>query len=254
MSVIYFRPGNKTGRPSHYYHYLLGYLLPVFEHVGLDTEDTICLHSLPPMDVVTTSFGFEILQDQHKPKQTKRIPGHDYIDFWAEKPTERYTGINDNLNRHLRITEKDCKPREPYILLVDRGLPHEMLYDRRAPNRRCILNMAEVEGCVSKYGNVKRCVLDKVSLREQIILFRSASYIVAQHGGALTNLIFAKGCKGVLEIVDKTRHHPYFFPPISACFGIPHHQFFIDAVQRPRGLRWRVDIEQLDQSLKTMMT
>ena len=254
MARIYYRAGNQTGRPNHYYHYLLGYLLPVFEDIDLDADHTICLHSFPPLNYLALGLGFEIVQSHHRTSQTKQIEGHDAIRFWREKPTERYARINDKLDKHLGITAEDYTQSEPYILLVDRGRPEDKLHDKRAPTRRCILNKNKVEECVGGYGNVKRCLLDRVSLREQIIFFRGASYVVAQHGGALSNLVFTEGCKGVLEIVDgKHPHHRHFFPPLSACFGISHQQFFVGSASFVQTHRWQVNIAQLGQELERLV-
>ncbi|MFM7265345.1 MAG: glycosyltransferase family 61 protein, partial [Cyanobium sp.] len=81
---------------------------------------------------------------------------------------------------------------------VDVGSPR-LYVSRGEARQRAVLNEESVMAYLSAYGF--QCVRpDSLTLAQQIELFRRATHIIAPHGGALTNLIYASpGCQ-VLEI------------------------------------------------------
>lgn len=72
---------------------------------------------------------------------------------------------------------------------------------RLAKKGRKIINETEVESVLKSYG-FKTYLLEKMSLREQVILFAQAKIVIAPHGAGLTNLIFSQPETTVLEIFE----------------------------------------------------
>jgi len=78
-------------------------------------------------------------------------------------------------------------------------VPKRIYVSRGNVQQRRVRNEDEVMSILSPHGFVL-VALENLSLRDQILLFRSASHVIAAHGGALTNLLhLSPGCQ-VLEI------------------------------------------------------
>jgi hypothetical protein len=99
----------------------------------------------------------------------------------------------------------------PRILLLQRGEPDPFYLSEQSDAklggsiRRSIRNHAALlEGIVQCYGSASNVILEGLSLAEQIALFSSADVIIAQHGAALSNLIWSRPGTAVVEIVPKT--------------------------------------------------
>ena len=85
----------------------------------------------------------------------------------------------------------------------DREFPTRIYIDRRGAALRPLLNEAEIVTCLAPFGFVP---VDpgRLSVADQVRLFRNAEAIVAPHGAALTNLGFCRaGCR-VLELLMDT--------------------------------------------------
>jgi capsular polysaccharide biosynthesis protein len=78
-----------------------------------------------------------------------------------------------------------------------------LFISRRGANRRKLLNEAEIDTVLGRAGFKVVC-LEDMSVAEQLGLFAAASIIVAIHGAALTNLVFAAPGTEVIELVAPT--------------------------------------------------
>ena len=96
------------------------------------------------------------------------------------------------------------------------------LFVYRSPlESRSFVNVAEL---VSGARSVGLLPVDLVRLspREQVQLFRDATWIVAEHGAALTNLVFCRSCcERVVEIFPPAYVPPTFYF-MSSALGLPH--------------------------------
>lgn len=78
--------------------------------------------------------------------------------------------------------------------------PRRRLYvTRRDAPQRKLLNETEVSSFLATLGFETVCP-GELSVAEQIALFRSASIVVAPHGAALTNMVFAPADCAIVEI------------------------------------------------------
>lgn len=93
------------------------------------------------------------------------------------------------------------------------GLPLDILIvDRQAgisnhgADLRCIPNMDEIFQRVKGMGyRAEKVFLENTSMAYQISVFRSAKIVIAQHGAALSHLIWMRpGRSGLIEIVPKS--------------------------------------------------
>jgi len=88
--------------------------------------------------------------------------------------------------------------------------------------RRSIPNFCALEKHLSSIcPNFDSLILEETSLAHQIERFQSADVIIAQHGAALANLIFAKPGAKVIEILP--RDFPLnFFSELAKCLELDY--------------------------------
>ena len=164
-------------------------------------------------------------------------------------------------HRHIRHSPSGhfdaCSP-EAIRLLSDRLFhgawsitnqpsPRQRLYISRGDvSHRRVCNEDAVMEVLSPHGFQRVC-LDQLCLRDQILLFRGASHVIAAHGGALTNLIHVShGCQ-VLEVFQAGHGpRPDFFQ-LAAIQGATYS--FCSAAS----LNARHDIEISPAALRTFL-
>jgi capsular polysaccharide biosynthesis protein len=102
---------------------------------------------------------------------------------------------------------------------------NERIYiSRRHANSRRVLNEEELAPLLKKH-HFRVCYLEQLSLRQQMLLFHGAETILAPHGAAWTNLIFARSGALALEIVpeglESTRSGAYhLYAGLAAVAGV----------------------------------
>ena len=100
---------------------------------------------------------------------------------------------------------------------------------RLAKKGRKIINETEVESVLKSYG-FKTYVLEKMSLREQIILFAQAKIVIAPHGAGLTNLIFSQPKTTILEIFEPSTFSSLCYYSLSSSMNHNYWYLFGDTV------------------------
>ena len=85
--------------------------------------------------------------------------------------------------------------------LGENGLGPSFVYvDRRASGLRPLMNEDALAQALERLGFIAVC-LEQLSVREQVLLFRSAEVIVAPHGAGLTNIGFSKPGCWIIELM-----------------------------------------------------
>src|ERR1700677_3497143 len=127
-------------------------------------------------------------------------------------------------------------------LFPEKGSSLEKIYLRRGEGRRRLVNETELEAALQERGFVS-IKPEKLSVREQAGLLSSARCVVAPHGAALTNLIFAPRGARLLELFHPQYKNRYYVSVAAAC---GHHYASVDgqAVECPgsRELEYSVDV------------
>jgi capsular polysaccharide biosynthesis protein len=104
-------------------------------------------------------------------------------------------------------------------LLAAENEAGDLLYaSRRDAARRKMLNEADLEEALADLG-FRVIVAGQVSVSEQIAAFSRAKLIVAPHGAALTNLIFAPRSAAAIEIATPSITHMNDFRTIAGHLG-----------------------------------
>jgi hypothetical protein len=104
-------------------------------------------------------------------------------------------------------------------LIEAAGEPRDLIYvSRRGAQRRELLNEAELESALLRLGFIT-IEPGQMTVREQITAFARARAIVAPHGAALANLVYAPRGAFVIEITSVDISHMADFRSIARSMG-----------------------------------
>ena len=92
---------------------------------------------------------------------------------------------------------------------------------RKAAAHRKLANEAELDRDLAACGFESHS-FESIDFSQQVRLMRDAEVIVAVHGAALANLIFARPGTPVIEICPINRYNPDCFPRVSQKMGLRH--------------------------------
>ena len=108
--------------------------------------------------------------------------------------------------------------------------------------KRSIENEAEVCALVNKFG-FEVIQTEKMSIDEQISLFRGVSNVVAPHGAGLVNLLYSQNCQSLTEIFQADCSNACMFR-ICQAKGIQH--FTLQAECAKNSIDWRGSVSKVD--------
>jgi hypothetical protein len=248
------------GSVQHYYHFMMGFVVPLIhvwpEVVSKAAGRPIYVRSCAVMDPILNTLKLEGLcilplsTHSSLKENTDDLcrTGHqlDYVtvsayDNPAEYDREVFSEVRAKLFDRLAVEiaaervslEPMFKGDGPRVLIIDR-LPPDPFYKSEdceskggGSERRSVENIVKLtELARSRFTSVASVTLEGRSLASQMALFSMADIIVAQHGAALANLLWARKGANVVEILS-TRHIgsqlvPYIFSNLSAVMGLHH--------------------------------
>jgi capsular polysaccharide biosynthesis protein len=84
-----------------------------------------------------------------------------------------------------------------------------LLVARKGPTRT-IHNLEQVQTFLSRYG-FETVYLEGMSIRDQILLFQSAEFVISPHGAGLSNLLFCEPGTKVIELIPSAEMRPFFW-------------------------------------------
>lgn len=242
--VLLVVPGNLGGSVEHFYHFMFGYLLPFVEHChGMRGSHRFYLRDCGPMNRLFGELGGFLIETRpvHKVLEimvgtvpatagTARImvPGFDLPRAYNQ---ERFRRIRRIVARLYGAqidgfaTAYPVAASERLVLVIDRAPPppEYLAPGTEAPSggsaRRSVPNMAEVFDAIAGRHDALLVRLEECSLFEQIHLFSRAWRVVAQHGAALSHLIWARPDAALVEIMPNPRRVPSEQIPQASYFA-----------------------------------
>jgi hypothetical protein len=235
--------GIQSGSCEHYFHFLLGCLVPLVNTLmNLDGMATaprnIYVRSCAIFDGILRSLGYSNLMILDKTRHAEFgncIMSSDQVPLRRDTmvgldgeitPCSRSVFVAVSTCLQNRLAESIRSERStilrnvrnqaaPVIVLIDRDVPDPFYSspecEKRTAGRqrRSISNFAAIcENLHAKYDNVIVTTLEGKSLAYQLALFHTADIVIAQHGAALANLIWARQSAAVLEIVPQNMCPP----------------------------------------------
>jgi len=231
MNDLHITIRNRAGSVEHYYHFLLGFLLPLairtYALLQEEFAGEVLIRSCGPMDRILRELefpGLTILPPlQHSAMghngnqvgekiQRESLRGFDFTDGkYPFREIARAAAVvkgylANKVTSHLQRQTPNVSERNRRILLVKRSIdPYygTAQSERKTSGlqRRSIRNFDEMRQALeSSFGPVNAVMLEQMDLAEQVALFMSAETIIAQHGAALANIIWCVPGTRVFEI------------------------------------------------------
>jgi len=260
------------GSVEHYYHFLLGFLVPlalVYEKYKKEQNQVrrIYIRSCEIMDQHLLSLNFskvlicdkkrhrkealmlKVVEHDNTPVEFIEYFGCDNPKFYNDKVFEkarlviRQLLINE-LTEAKEELQKKLLGRGPVVVLINRDRAHEFYATSQSEvksagsRRRSIPNFdALAQAVTSQYANTLCVTLENRSLAWQIALFETADVIVAQHGAALANLIWCRPKTTVVEIVPKNLKMQVisknYFGKLAFCMKLHYKRVDQDGKHKP---------------------
>jgi hypothetical protein len=241
---------NKAGSVQHYFHYILGYLIPIFhnyEKIFNSHNANVILKSCGILDKHTLSFDFkkvhlldkdDFIYNKIHSLYLLEIEGRDkpqFYDYTAfQSAVERMKVVwNKKWSEALNWANNQFIDKKHKILLIRRIAPNTFYYSNKSESRgagssrRSIKNHDNLLMSLrSEFDCCLDCSLENMDLVKQCALFHACDLVVAQHGAALANTIWMKPDSFVIEIVprhfDGGKRFRDFFSPLSKACRLKH--------------------------------
>ena len=233
-------PWHARGSVEHYYHFLLGYLLPLARQRQRDShqhdrraDPPLLVRDCGPMNRILREFEgrwqLSVLPPgQHREDGARRNASYVVgMDSWSRYEPDAIRASTQAVREALGMELlTSATPRGRTILVIERGTPDPFYGGTAAEvktsgvDRRSVPNLRDVAESLEECGEVTILQLEEMSLAEQVRAFEQADIIVAQHGAALANLVWCRPGTGVVEI-DPTRGEPYF-SSLASSVGCHH--------------------------------
>ncbi|ADR22203.1 hypothetical protein MATR_01560 [Marivirga tractuosa] len=108
-------------------------------------------------------------------------------------------------NKHIYSKYYLRKMAEKFLLSNNPNLNiSKIIYLSRADSNRVLINESEFMEHFNHF-KIKKLVLSRMCISDQIFYFKNASLVIAIHGASLSNLIYSSNCK-VIELFPKGRN------------------------------------------------
>jgi capsular polysaccharide biosynthesis protein len=234
------------GWSTGYFHWLSDALPRL---ICLNNEVEKCAILLPDfyrnLEFVTSSLrllGFStIFFNPYRPVVVQKLSTCTYV-----APTGNY---NPSVLKELRQRLINEVPIEPV------GVPTFDIYiSRSKATRRRVLNETEVVALLTGYG-FKIVFAEDLSFEEQIILFDNANNVIGIHGAGLTNCLFMKPDRNLLELRRKGDEHNNCYYSMANANDINYFYLECEADNDDTNIcNLKVDLSKLKLAVESMKT
>lgn len=270
----------RAGSRAHFYHFFFGVLLPLARYMAGGDDDAIPLlvEECGPMDAILDELdlpGLILLgKDEHRRLQgrmplttAERVSLAPY-DLDAVKgdydPVAIRAGVDwllarlgDRVEARRQALQAEWLG-QPRILIVDRGPPDPFYANdpsyasepsRRktaGAERRRVGNHEDlVQSLSGLYPGCRGVLLEGQSLAGQIALFQVADIVVAQHGAALSNIVWMRPDASIVELEGGAPETGYFVS-LADALGLSHRFFPQEGPFGP------VDVDNLIEAIEAI--
>ena len=226
--IIIIDTQNQYGSREHYYHFLLGCLLPLLEWVQNNdmsmNKYNLIIQSCGPMDIHLKIFPENYISILKKDDHIRAFSSKEFrgvtlkgFDTPKEYPIERINYSAGVLKKLLKTHDTSNYLNNslessvtPLVLLVERLSPpdqEKVLRTealRSGAQRRSIPNIRELDKSLKEY-NSKIVHFELIDLASQKKIIEQTSILIAQHGAALANIILSNKKLYIIEITPKNK-------------------------------------------------
>ena len=197
-----------------YYHWFNDVLSTLHENLDLLPKDTLFIlpaeakaHHLASLDLLGIGPERRLLFDGSEMWVLENL----WFQPPAVHPDDQTPGAMPWLGRTLSAGIARDETEKPLRLYISR---------RHVPTR-VVVNEEELLPILQRHGFIV-VATEKLSLAEQIRLFRNAEVIIGPHGSGLTNMIYAAPGTPVLELFSVENIRRHYWALAHEC-GLPYH-------------------------------
>ena len=123
---------------------------------------------------------------------------------------------------------------------------------RSKARKRRIYNESELTAILSDY-DFEVIHLEDLTLRDQVALFSEAAVVVAQHGAALTNILYASPGSALIELVSSTTGQEIHYSLGAVNLGMRYYRIPLETVDGRKDTDGMVDVEGMRATLDEAM-
>jgi hypothetical protein len=221
---------NRDGSVEHYYHFLLGFCVPLvrFSLSRGEPGESLVVRECGPLTPLLAELRLPLdilpVAQFRAQAATVQITGFDH-------PASYDYEVFVQFARYVADLHTASQPRlsaRSSVILVERGAPAEFYLSEKAETRgagssRCAIknHTAVAEALSARLPSFTSLRLEGKSLLEQFEIFHNADIVIAQHGAALSNLLFMRKNKRVIEI-GPLRYGGRQFSALSTTMGLDY--------------------------------
>lgn len=206
-------PANWQGSPEHFYHFLLGYFMPLVLWQERTGTKEIAVRDCGPMnpwfgllrpdtDIETMPPG--VMLERVLSHRQERVILHDW-----DNPTRFHRRSLAQVRSAVLSREGDSPSRSdhPRITLLERRPNPEFFHSGAAETPgggsgwRSVPNIDEIADALAPLGTVAIVDTAEMTPREQVQLMKATDLLVAQHGAGLANMLWLPPTSGVVELL-----------------------------------------------------
>jgi len=207
-------PANWQGTPERFYHFLLGYLIPLLIWQERTSDVDIAVRDSGPhnpwFELLRPQTSVEFLPpgmmlERYLSHRQERVVFHDW-----DNPTRfhrrslalaRAAAINNS--RSIGRTDSDS----PQITILERrpSVDHYRKDSAETPGGgadwRSVPNIEEIAASLGRVGRVEVVDTAGMTPQEQVLTLLNTDLLVAQHGGGMSNMLWMESGSSVIEIL-----------------------------------------------------
>ena len=230
---------NWDGSVQQFYHFFLGYFMPMCAWLCKHGDIPIAVRDCGPMNIwfhaLQDTYDIEILPPGSalhmvvgKRMKYQVLRGLDNPEKFNARDIKRG---GDSIRQALGLKDIDSTQMEssPGIVIVDRASSEDFYHlpesetHMSGQERRSVPNLAELPNSLGDDTPSKVVDLARMAPREQIQIMQSAHTLVGQHGAGLTHMIWMGKPSHVVEIAPPLPSQVEFlFQRLAETLGIEY--------------------------------
>lgn len=207
-------PNQWDGSVQQFYHFLLGYLMPLCMWLDHHGDTKIALRDCGPMntwiellqedlDIQVMQPGMALHMVVGKRMKLKVLKGMDYPSQFDRSNLRRGEAA---LRKWLKLEVRNRTAESVQIVIIDRA-SSESFYQSpgsethmSGADRRTVPNIAEVQYRIAQPAVARVVDLARIPPRQQVEIVQDADVLVGQHGAGLAHMLWMKQGSVVIEI------------------------------------------------------
>ena len=240
-------PANWQGTPEHFYHFFLGYFMPLVLWQERSGASEVAVRDCGPMnawfDLLRQGTDVEmmppgVMLERVLSHRQERVILHDW-----DNPTRFHRRSLDEFTQAVLPRAVDAASpsssstagRTPRITLLERRPNPEYYHSGTAETPgggsewRSVPNIDDIADALAPLGDARIVDTAELEPRDQVRTIRDTDLLIAQHGAGLANLVWLPPGAGVIELL----------PPLPPT---------IDTIFRNLAAARRVGYRAVDQS------